>query len=166
MARHQFPPGKFDLKELEKYGPRLEIEVGLPIVPTSKTSSVHFAPQQQKLSRMPALVDTGASRTVLTPEAISRLGLPLVDQVILSRAGGEDKVGAYAASIHFPRYHFATIEGIQVLCCELPHQPVQCLIGRDIISRWLFTYHGKAGWWSIEEEDRKAWVEPPEGLWS
>lgn len=120
MARHQFPPGKFDPKELEKFGPRLEIEVGLPIVPTSKSSNVYFAPQKQKLSRMPALVDTGASRTVLTPDAISRLGLPLVDQAILSRAGGEDKVGAYAASIHFPRYNFATIEGIQVLCCELP----------------------------------------------
>jgi len=59
VARHQFPPGKFDPKELEKFGPRLEIEVGLPIVPTAKDSNVHFTPKQQKLSRMPALVDTG-----------------------------------------------------------------------------------------------------------
>jgi hypothetical protein len=60
VARHQFPPGKFDPKELEKFGPRLEIEVGLPIVATSKSANVHLT-QQQKLSRMPALVDTGAS---------------------------------------------------------------------------------------------------------
>ena len=112
---------------------------------------------------MPALIDTGASRTVLTPEAIERVGLPLVDHATLSRAGGEDRVGAHAASIQFPRYKLATIEVIQVLCCELPHQPVQCLIGRDILSRWV-TYNGNTGVWFIDEEDLAAWVEPPEGL--
>ena len=162
MPRLQFPPGKFDPKDLEKFGPRLEIEVRTPIV----RNSLHSNLQSQRMSRMPALIDTGASRTVLTPEAIEKVGLPLVDHATLSRAGGEDRVGAYAASIHFPRYQFATIEGIQVLCCELPHQPVQCLIGRDILSRWLFTYNGKTGWWSIDEEDQTAWVEPPPGLWS
>jgi predicted aspartyl protease len=167
VPRLQFPPGKFDPKDLEKFGPRLEIEVLPPIVRNLKDSRLPIrTTSQQQASRMPALVDTGASRTVLTPEAIERVGLPLVDHATLSRAGGEDRVGAYAASIHFPRYQFATIEGIQVLCCELPHQPVQCLIGRDILSRWLFTYNGKTGWWSIEEEDQTAWVEPPEGLWS
>ncbi len=82
---------------------------------------------------------------------------------MLARAGGTDKVGAYVASIHFPSIKMATIEIIQVLCCELPEQPVQCLIGRDILARWLFIYNGKIGEWSIEEEDLAAWVEPPEG---
>jgi predicted aspartyl protease len=113
---------------------------------------------------MPALIDTGAGRTVLTPDAIEKVGLPLVDYTILSRAGGEDKVGAYVASIHFPRLKLATIEVIQVLCCELPHQPIQCLIGRDILLHWQFIYNGKTGQWSIDEEDLAAWIEPPEGL--
>jgi hypothetical protein len=54
----------------------------------------------------------------------------------------------------------APIEAIQVLCCELPEQQVQCLIGRDIISHWLFIYNGVKGEWSIEEEDIAPWIEP------
>jgi predicted aspartyl protease len=166
VARHQFPPGIPDSKDLQEFGPRFEIEVRPPIIRNRKELRypVYSNPQSQKFSRMPALVDTGAGRTVLTPEAIKKVGLPLVDHAVLSRAGGEDRVGAYAASIHFPRYKLATIEVIQVLCCELPHQPIQCLIGRDILSRWIFTYDGTTGKWLIDEEDIAAWVEPPEGL--
>ena len=113
---------------------------------------------------MPALVDTGASRTVLGhSEAVEKVGLPVVDYVALSRAGGSDKVTAHVASIQFPRQKIAPIEVIQVLCCELPEQLIQCLVGRDILSRWLFTYDGKTGRWTIEEEDLAAWVEPPDG---
>ena len=113
---------------------------------------------------MPALIDTGAGRTVLTPEAVRKVGLPVVDYPMLSRAGGMDRVTAHVASIQFPRYRISTIEIIQVLCCELPEQAVQCLIGRDILSRWLFTYDGRSGEWAIDEEDLAAWVEPPDGL--
>jgi predicted aspartyl protease len=114
---------------------------------------------------MPALIDTGAGRTVLTPEAVNKLQLPLVDYTKISRVGGkEDKVGVHVASIQFPTNRLATIEVIEVACLELPDQPVQCLLGRDILSHWLFTYNGKTGEWWIDEEDVAAWVEPPEGI--
>jgi len=113
---------------------------------------------------MPALIDTGAGRTVMTPEAIQKVGLPLVDYTTISRAGGIDKVSAHVASIQFPRYKMATIEMIQVLCCELPGAIFHCLLGRDVLSRWLFTYNGKTGEWSIDEEGLAGWVEPPEGV--
>lgn len=114
---------------------------------------------------MPALIDTGAGRTVLTPEAVQKVQLPLVEYTTLSRAGGIDpRVPVHVASIQFPGNKLAPIEIIQVLCCELPTQPFQCLIGRDILARWLFTYDGKNGEWFIDEEDLAAWVEPPEGM--
>ena len=89
------------------------------------------------------------------------MGLPVVDYTMISRAGGTEKVTAHVASIQFPG-RMAPIEVMQVLCCELPDQPVQCLIGRDILSRWLLTYDGVKGEWWIEDEDLAAWVEPPE----
>ena len=85
---------------------------------------------------MPALVDTGAGRTVLTPLAVERVGLRVSDYTGLARAGGTDRVPAVVCSIQFPRHKLAPIEVIQVLSCELPEQPIQCLIGRDIMSRW------------------------------
>lgn len=75
-----------------------------------------------------------------------------------------DRVGVHVASIHFPREKLTAIQIIPVLCCELPGGLFQCLIGRDILARWLFVYDGKRGEWSIEEEDLAAWVEPPEGI--
>lgn len=164
MTKHYFPPRRPDPKDLEKFGPRFEIEVGPPIIRKELHAPISSHPGTQRFYRMPALIDTGAGRTVLTPEAIQKVGLLLVDYTTLSRAGGIDKVGAHVASIQFPRYKLATIEVIQVLCCELPGELFQCLIGRDILSRWLLTYNGKTGEWSIDEEDLAVWVEPPEGM--
>jgi predicted aspartyl protease len=106
-------------------------------------------------------MDTGASRTVLTPAAVARASLLQVDVTRLARAGGiNEDAGVYVASIQFPRYKLATIGVAKVICCELPEQPIQCLIGRDILSRWLFTYDGRTGEWTINEEDIAAWVDP------
>jgi hypothetical protein len=172
MARHSFPPGRPDPRDLEKLGARLEIEVGPPIIRRSRTSlaAISTNPGSGKFARMPALIDIGAGRTVLTPLAIKRLDLPLVDYVDFSRAGGMDRAGVYVASFHFPRYKLSSIDVIQVLCCEIPEQPIQCLIGRDVLSRWTFTYNGQNGEWSIEEEEfgapttkKVSWVEPPVG---
>lgn len=114
---------------------------------------------------MPALIDTGASRTVLTPEAVARAGLPQVDVTQLARAGGiSENAAVHVAAIQFPREKLGTIEVAKVICCELPKQPIQCLIGRDVLTRWLFTYDGRAGAWKIEEDDIAAWVSPPDGI--
>jgi predicted aspartyl protease len=114
---------------------------------------------------MPALIDTGAGRTVLTPEAVKRVSLPQVDVTRLARAGGiNEDAGVYVAAIQFPRYKLATIEVAKVTCRELPEQPIQCLIGRDILSRWLLTYDGRLGEWKIEEEDVAPWVAPPDEI--
>lgn len=164
MSTHRNP--RPDRHDLAKFGPRFEIEVGPPIIrnPKGVRIPVQSHTAARKFSRMPALIDTGAGRTVLTPEAIRKLGLPVVDHTTLSRAGGLERVSAHVASIQFPRSRLAPIEVIQVLCCELPGDLFQCLIGRDVLSRWLFIYNGKTGEWSIEEEDLAVWVEPPEGL--
>jgi predicted aspartyl protease len=110
---------------------------------------------------MPAMIDTGAGRTVLTSAAVARAGLRQVDSTRLARAGGiTEDAGVYVASIQFPRCKLATIEVAKVICCELPEQPIQCLLGRDILSRWLFKYDGRTGEWTINEEDTAAWVDP------
>lgn len=101
----------------------------------------------------------------MTPDVISRLGLPKIDVTKIARAGGiSENAGVYVAAIQFPRYRLATIEVINVVCCELPQQPIQCLLGRDVLSRWLFTYDGNLSKWQIDEEDVAPWVSPPEGI--
>jgi predicted aspartyl protease len=114
---------------------------------------------------MPALIDTGAQRTVLTPEAVHKIGLSKINETKLLRVGGfTENVGVYAASIQFPRCKFATIEVMEVSSCDLPHPLIQCLLGRDVLSRWRFTYDGPMGQWEITDDSLSSWLDPPEGL--
>jgi predicted aspartyl protease len=99
MAKHYSP--RPNPNDLEKFGPRIDIEVGPPIIPDQEKR------YPRKFSRMPALIDSGAGRTVLTPEVIKMLSLPLVDYTTVARAGGIDRVGVHVASIQFPLYKMA-----------------------------------------------------------
>jgi predicted aspartyl protease len=168
------PPGKArsltcrspkrDPRGLLVHGARIEVEIGPPVVRTSPgpLSPSFSLSGGGRFSKMPALIDIGAGRTVVTPAVVERVGLRQVDVTRLARAGGiNEDAGVYVAAIRFPRYKLATIEVANVICCELPEQPIQCLIGRDILSRWLFTYDGRTGEWTINEEDIAAWVDPP-----
>ena len=155
-----------DARDLKLHGPRLEIKVGRPILRDANGRIVPNAVQgKPKFSTMPALIDTGAQRTVLTPAAVNKVGLSKINETELRGVGGiVPNVGVYVASIQFPRPRFATIEVIEVSCCELSHPLIECLLGRDVLSRWRFSYDGPAGTWNIQEENTSLWVEPPEGL--
>jgi predicted aspartyl protease len=145
--------------------------VGRPILRDSggRLVPIPEPPQgKNRFTKIPALIDTGASRTVVTPAVVDRVGLRKIDETQLRRVGGiNENAEVYVAAIQFPRYKLETIEIIEVVCCELPQQVIQCLLGRDVLSRWIFTYDGRQGNWTITEEIVAAWVEPPEGtdLW-
>ncbi len=145
---HEHKSPRRDPYSLQQWGPRLEIEVGFPILPginSTLQGSTQFC-------RMPALIDTGAAKTVITPQAVSRIGLPRVDVTRIARAGGiNEDVSVYAASIGFPRYRLTRIDAMELICCDLPFQPVQCLLGRDVLRRWRFTFDGTVGEWMIED---------------
>jgi predicted aspartyl protease len=113
---------------------------------------------------MPALIDTGAQRTVLSPDAVQRVGLSKINEATLLRAGGFVNAGVYVASMQFPRCPFGTIAVMEVSSCELPHPLIQCLLGRDVLSRWIFTYDGPMGGLKIREDGVEGSVEPPEGI--
>jgi predicted aspartyl protease len=136
----------------------LKIKIGHPLI---------GPPNQFRFTTTDALIDTGAQRTILAPEAVQRVGLSKIDETALIRVGGEVKADVYAASLQFPHCGFAAIEMIAVPCCELPHPLFRCLIGRDVLARWIFTYDGPAGAWQISEAEVSSWVEPPKGsdLW-
>jgi hypothetical protein len=86
-----------------------------------------------------------------------------INEADLRVVGAIVKADVYVASLEFPLCGLKTIEVIEVSCCELPHILYHCLLGRDVLSRWLFTYDGPAGTWEIKEDKASPWVEPPEG---
>ena len=131
-------------------------ELGRP--PASLATEIRFTETE-------ALIDTGAQRTVLAPEAVQRVGLSKINEADVRVVGGiVVKAGVYVASLQFPYCPLSAIEVIEVSCCELPHPLYRCLLGRDVLSRWIFTYDGPVGTWEIRENGVAPWVVPPEGI--
>ena len=131
----------FTDEELRGNGPRITVEIG-------PSQAEYEVAQLQGLElpnplRVSALIDTGASITVINPKLAESRKLQMTGSVTLSAAGNRAKYPAYVASLSFPGTSLRSFELIQVVGCQLPQQPISCLIGRDILRRWRITYDGR-----------------------
>ena len=133
-------------------GPELVIAVG-PSLPERKAA--------QKLGKkaiepqpVRALIDTGARRTVITPLAAKRCGLVSVSPTKIFVVGGGEVQGAvYSAQVVFPGTPLASWPVIEIVGANLHHPEIECLIGRDILRRWIMEYDGPSGQLVISEHD-------------
>lgn len=80
---------------------------------------------------VPALWDTGASKSILTPSAVNKLGLKSIGTGMMNAAGGPRQCNAYVVNITLPNRVQAA--GIHVVDCE-DNQPFEAIIGMDIIT--------------------------------
>jgi hypothetical protein len=89
-----------------------------------------------------ALLDTVASRTVVSKRICEQLGLKVRNVILMTSASHENvPTPEYDIQIlmDLARFHVGTIF---VLGAELAGQSFQCLIGRDIMSLGIFIYNG------------------------
>lgn len=148
-------------RDLLLHGPRLKVTIGPPLLGGSSVSSAGGLEVSNgaKFLETDALLDTGASRTLVTPEAARRAGLRKINEVTLMGLSGNFKTDVYAGSLQFPRSGLRPVEMMALSCCELPNILYHCLIGRDVLSHWVFAYDGSTGTWKIKEEDGGPWVD-------
>jgi predicted aspartyl protease len=97
------------------------------------------------------LIDTGASITVINPQVAQTCKLRQTGFAQLLAAGSSGRYPEHAAAISFPNSGLKGFEAIKVVACPIVRQPYSCLIGRDILSRWVLTYDGIGGQVLIEE---------------
>jgi hypothetical protein len=93
------------------------------------------------------LIDTGASLTIINPQIAATCKLKQTGRAKINAVGGEaGEYPEYAAAISFPDTGLPAFEAIRVVVCPIIRQPFfSCLIGRDILSKWLFIYDGRNG---------------------
>jgi len=90
----------------------------------------------------PALIDTGASVSVVDLSVLRNLNISAIGVASVSTTAGTAQQNLYPARFRLPR---AVIDISAVLGADLtPHQII-VLIGRDILSGFLMIYHGPAG---------------------
>lgn len=87
-----------------------------------------------------ALIDTGASGTVITPRVADQLGLIHTGFQRVSSVQDEQERPVYYGFIIFP---WGMGKEIPIVSCPLKN--FDCLIGRDILLHWHFSYNGPDG---------------------
>jgi gag-polyprotein putative aspartyl protease len=98
-----------------------------------------------------ALIDTGASATVINPEVAITCGLRRTGDVNISSAGGVGRYPEYVGAICFPGSDLTTLDPVRLVACPLPGQEVACILGRNILERWRLVYDGRTGEVHIED---------------
>lgn len=88
-----------------------------------------------------ALIDTGAFGTVISPKVATALGLIQTGVQNVTSVQDQQERPSYFASVQF---HWGASKEVSVVSCPLTG--FDCLIGRDILMHWNFTYNGKDGY--------------------
>ncbi|MBV8205427.1 MAG: retroviral-like aspartic protease family protein [Acidobacteria bacterium] len=148
MRRYELPLHRGSLLDI---GPELAVNVG-PSRPELEAAnrSGKTLPDPQRVN---AVIDTGARRTVITPQAAQRCGLLAVSRTKVFVVGGGEVTGdVFSARIVFPS-PLGTWPAIDIVAANLFASRIECLIGRDVLRRWIVTYDGPSGLLAIEEHE-------------
>ena len=87
-----------------------------------------------------ALIDTGATRTVVRDDVVRQLGLNPVGSTVIATASSQHvRCYEYVARIVFPNN--VVFESVMI-GAPLLGQSIDCLIGRDILSHGILIYVG------------------------
>jgi predicted aspartyl protease len=93
-----------------------------------------------------ALIDTGASVTIINPEIAKTCKLRWTGSARIVAVGGmAGEFPEHAAAISFPGTKLRSFDAIRVVACPIVRRPFSCLIGRDILQKFQFVYDGRTG---------------------
>jgi len=145
VAIHQL---SFSPSVLQKDGPQIYIEVSAPSDEIRDGTAVGL--EYPRPFGIRALIDTGASLTVVNPQVVTTCKLRHTGFATVASVAKVGKYPQHAAWIRFPGTKLAGLDGVAVVACEMIKQPYACLIGRDILRNWLLTYSGD-GTVSVQE---------------
>lgn len=87
-----------------------------------------------------AIIDTGASSCIITPDIAAQLNLIQTGYKEIISVQDKQKQPEYFGTINFS--WGASME-IPLVACQL--SGFDCLIGREVMSNWYLTYDGKNG---------------------
>lgn len=122
------------LADLQAEGPRLEVRL---------TNTAGTAPP----TAVEALVDTGASVTVVANQVLKRLGLSPVGTALVHTPSATN-VRCYKYLVRFVLPNGVGMEAVAI-GTPLRGQRIQCLIGRDLLRNAVFVYTGQTNTFTL-----------------
>jgi predicted aspartyl protease len=116
---------------LVTFGPTLAVTIQLP---AGNVSNV-----------MPALVDTGASESSIDDALAQQLGLPVIDQALISGVGGQHTVNVYLARVFVPPLNVTQYGRFAGVHLQSGGQSHRAILGRTLLKECTLIYDGPAG---------------------
>jgi hypothetical protein len=98
-----------------------------------------------------ALIDPGASITVINPQLARTCGLQMHGQTRIAGVGYTEDCAIYAADISFPGTSLKALCPVRVVAAPIVAAHVSCLLGRDVLRNWKVTLDGRTGEIEIEQ---------------
>lgn len=87
-----------------------------------------------------AMVDTGATGTVIRKDIPEKLGIyPVGQQEIATATQERIRSETYMVRLVLPN---RVVVEVKAIAAEMPGQPIQCLIGRDVLAHGVLIYIG------------------------
>lgn len=114
---------------------------GLVVSATLVPSSVMPIDGSRKSVKLDAMIDTGASHTVIRDDIPAKLGLNQVGEISANTPSATG-VRCYQYAVDMILPDNVRIQNIIVSAMPLEDQPIQCLIGRDILAKGVLIYIG------------------------
>lgn len=99
------------------------------------------------------LIDTGATNTAVSQDAINHLGMTPHDTVPIGTGAGQTNVPVCHVKLEFPQEGIA-LDGARALGVDLSGQTaggqqIVALLGRDVLAKCVLIYNGTGGFFSL-----------------
>jgi class 3 adenylate cyclase/predicted aspartyl protease len=134
---------------LRQRGLKIRVEIGPSSAEVRRAKFAHR--ELKRPYTVTALIDTGASRTVISPQLATTCGLQQTGRVRISSVGRITDQPEFSGAIHFPDQALRGFDPVTLVACPLPTPDVACILGRDVLAKWRLTYNGRTGEVQIEE---------------
>jgi len=129
-------------------GPLLQVQVEVP-----QALAAYLSGQGQPIPAPQsgwALIDTGATRTCVDKDVLTKLGVKPTGTIKTGTAAGQVEQLLFPAKLSFPAAGNFQVEFGSVIAVDLRGQAVAganvvVLVGRDVLSHCLLVYNGPAG---------------------
>ncbi len=126
------------IQNLQQVGPVVEVVI-TPSVQFLQTLKV--SPSDVKAIKVLAMIDTGATGTVIQTGIANQLGINPVGTTYINTPSTSNVLcNQFDVQIVFPNN--VNIMSIVVTEAQLQGQHIQCLIGRDVLQHGVFIYTG------------------------